>query len=159
MIEIKRQDIFISWENERELWEQQHQRALKQLEDDFSAERKEILADIVVLHNSLFDIQSKVSAAVDAAKRFEKLKDKDNFYKITFSESEFVELEELSIAIAKLRNPLPFRKAVYDVYYKNKINNLVKKIVGKDKVSGIYKITNTENEKTYVGQSVDIANR
>ena len=130
---------------------------LLQITEDF--EKIEILQDIKLLYASLADTQSKVTAAVEAAKRYEKLKDKDNFYKITFNESEFVELEELSIAIAKLRNPLPFRKAVYDVYYKTKINNLVKKIVGTKKVSGIYKITNIENEKTYVGKSVDIGNR
>jgi len=71
---------------------------------------------------------------------------------------EDIELEELEIAISKLTNGLPFRKAVYDVYYKNKMLDLVKRLNASG-VQGIYKITNILNEKVYVGQSVDIGNR
>jgi len=76
-----------------------------------------------------------------------------------FDEREVDELNELNRVILKLKNPMPFRKAVYDIYYKNKINDLVDRIVGKEKVGGIYKITHIESGKTYVGQSVDIGNR
>lgn len=57
-----------------------------------------------------------------------------------------------------MTNPLPFRKAVYDVYYKVKVNNLIKKVGAAGKC-GIYKITNILNEKVYIGQSLDIGNR
>jgi len=69
-----------------------------------------------------------------------------------------MELKELEVAISKLTNELPFRKAVYDVYYKNKVIDLIKRLEV-DGVTGIYKITNIVNEKVYVGQSVNIGNR
>jgi DNA-binding Lrp family transcriptional regulator len=103
-------------------------------------------------------MQDKEHAAVEVNERKEKLKEKDNFYKITLSTVEDIELEELEIAISKLTNAMPFRKAVYDVYYKNKMLDLVKRLKVSD-VMGIYKITNILNEKVYVGQSVDIGNR
>jgi hypothetical protein len=54
---------------------------------------------------------------------------------------------------------MPFYKAVYDIYYKNKVNDLVLRVVGKERISGIYKITDISNGKCYVGQSVDIGDR
>lgn len=103
-------------------------------------------------------MQDKEHAAVENNKRKEMLKEKDNFYKIILTTVEVIELEELEIAINKLTNPLPFRKAVYDVYYKLKVNDLVKRVGAAGK-SGIYKITNSLNGKVYVGQSTDIGNR
>lgn len=66
---------------------------------------------------------------------------------------------ELNKAIKKLRNPLPFRKAVYSIYYQPKINELVLRVVGSGRVSGVYKITHIESGKVYIGQSVNIGNR
>lgn len=76
-----------------------------------------------------------------------------------------VEIRELRKVINTLSNPMPFRKAVHDIYYRNKIDDLIKRVVnplipeGKNRVSGIYKITEIESGKTYIGQSVDIGNR
>jgi group I intron endonuclease len=54
---------------------------------------------------------------------------------------------------------MPFYKAIYEIYYKNKISDLVLRVVGKDRVSGIYKITHVDSGKVYIGQSVDIGER
>ena len=109
--------------------------------------------------NLLKDWQNKQHAAVEANKREDEIKQKDNFYKIILNEDETEELIELNKAIKKLRNPMPFRKAVYEIYYKPKINDLVKRVVGVGRVTGIYKITHIETQKVYIGQSVDIGNR
>ena len=44
-------------------------------------------------------------------------------------------------------------------YIKNKVNALVLRVVGSERISGIYKITHIESGKCYVGQSVDIGER
>ena len=36
---------------------------------------------------------------------------------------------------------------------------MLNRVVGKEKVCGIYKITNTENNKAYIGKSTDIKKR
>ena len=54
---------------------------------------------------------------------------------------------------------MPFYRAVYDIYFANKVSDLVSNVVGKGRVSGIYKITEIESGKVYVGQSVDIGER
>ena len=96
---------------------------------------------------------------VESYKKLDELKNKDSHHRITLNDDEEVELIELNKAIRKLKNPLPFRKAVYDIYYKPKINELVLRIIGQRKVMGIYKIIHVDSGRTYVGQSVDIGNR
>lgn len=99
------------------------------------------------------------AAAVSSAEREDEIRNAATHHKISFNDQEGFELEQLDAAIKRLSNPIPFRKAVYEYYYKPKINELVLRVVGKSKVCGIYKITHIENGKTYVGQSVDIGNR
>jgi group I intron endonuclease len=61
--------------------------------------------------------------------------------------------------VKHLKNPTPLYKAIYEIYYKNKVNDLVLRVVGAERVSGIYKITHIDSGKCYVGQSVDIGDR
>ncbi len=105
------------------------------------------------------DWRSKQNAVVESYKKLDELKNKDSHHRITLNDDEEVELIELNKAIRKLKNPLPFRKAVYDIYYKPKINELVLRVIGSRKIMGIYKIIHVDSGRTYVGQSVDIGNR
>jgi hypothetical protein len=89
----------------------------------------------------------------------ERIRAADTFYQIQLSPTEIYELAELDLAIKKLSNPLPFRKAIYDIYYRAKINDLVLRVVGPHRVSGVYKITELATGKVYIGQSVDIGER
>lgn len=70
------------------------------------------------------------------------------------------ELRELYTACGKMKlaNPVPLYKAIYDIYFKGPVKELGVKLSATG-VCGIYKITNTTNDKVYIGQSVDIAER
>ena len=45
------------------------------------------------------------------------------------------------------------------VHYENPYTDLIGRVVGKETVTGIYKITNIENNMCYIGQAVDISSR
>ena len=98
-------------------------------------------------------------SVIESFKRMEEIESAENYYKIFLSPEELQELAELNQVIKKLKNPMPFYKAVYDIYYKKKVGELVLRVIGPNRVSGIYKITDIQNGKCYVGQSVDIAER
>jgi len=157
-IETKKQSILLSWDEEFKVREDQHIRELELMKEEFNIDKIQFLTDWKEIAAKLSAMQDKEHAVIAGNERKEKLKNKDNFYKITLSTVEDIELEELEIAISKLTNAMPFRKAVYDVYYKNKMLSLVKRLKASG-VMGIYKITNILNEKVYVGQGVDIGNR
>lgn len=80
--------------------------------------------------------------------------------KLNLSSSAAEELKELYEACNKLKlaNPIPLYKAIYELYLRGPVKDLGVNL-GAIGVCGIYKITNTINDKVYVGQSVDIAER
>ena len=173
-IKTEMTEVKTNWENEIK---EQREKAFEHLNEIIKFEQEKIehkkvelnkhleetklqtTEQVEVFKTLLQDWKSRQDAAVEANKRADEIKQKDNFYKIVLSEDEIDELRELNKAIKKLRNPLPFRKAVYDIYYKPKVSELVLRVVGSGRRTGIYKITHIESQKVYVGQSVDIGNR
>ena len=179
------QDKFKQWEDEqdqkylkrREIYEENYskyiesQEELKELKkneitqkiESFESELNEKLQyneeQIKEIESSINEWKRKYDAAIDVYKQLEKDREAASYYKISFTSEEVEELDELNKAIKKLRNPDPFYKAIYEIYYRNKVNDLVNRVVGSKRVSGIYKITHIESGKCYVGQSVDIGNR
>lgn len=129
------------------------------LDEEFFEYQAEVEAEMEEIQDLIDELKRRQRATIEAYKRQEHEKHKDTFYRIVLSELEQEELAELNKAVRKLSNPQPFYKAIYDIYYKNKVNDLVNRVVGTNKVSGIYKITHIESGKTYVGQSVNIGNR
>lgn len=59
--------------------------------------------------------------------------------KLEFEDEERVEIAELRVVLGKLRNAAPLAKAIYEIYYRDKMKRLVMGL-GIDGVSGIYRI-------------------
>ncbi len=124
-----------------------------------AAEIEEIDTEIELLKAELDSWRKKHQSVIETYERLEQIRTAESFHKLSFSTGEVEEIMELNKIIPKLTNPTALRKAIYDIYYKNKVSDLIIRIVGKERVSGIYKITHFPSGKSYVGQSVDIAER
>lgn len=53
----------------------------------------------------------------------------------------------------------PLCKIIWESYYRNSCSALLDRLTKGEKISGIYKITNLNNNKVYIGQAVNIAER
>ena len=135
------------------------ERKIQEIESKIIVESDAATQQIKQYEIAINEWRSKYDAAVQGFKNLEKLKEAENYNKISFSPEELDELDELNKVMKHLKNPLPLYKAIYEIYYKNKVNDLVMRVVGNDRVSGIYKITHIDSGKCYVGQSVDIGDR
>lgn len=162
-----------------ELYKSREQELTLQLQSKKDQIESQLIQLDTLLKNKELDSQSTIEAiesqieiwkqrqsiAIEAFQDADRVANLATYNIITFSSTEMTEIKQLREVINTLSNPMPFRKAVYDIYYKNKIDDLVKRIVnplipdGLRRVSGIYKITEVKSGKTYVGQSVDIGNR
>ena len=107
----------------------------------------------------LADLSAKVSAAVEAAKRQEELATAQNFYKLNLSNEDIEEITKLREVAVLLRNSEPLNKVIWKVYYEKPYTDLIGRVVGSGIHTGIYKITNINSQKCYVGQAADIASR
>lgn len=113
----------------------------------------------IQLESKMNYLQSQVDAAVAAAKRTEELKQQVNFYRIQLSETDIKEIEMLREVIPYLRDKESLNKIIWKVFYEKPTSDLIGRVVGSGTHTGIYKITNINNQMCYVGQAANIADR
>lgn len=140
----------------------EYEEAKRQMEEEYLATMKTqsaILSQelnttniaIKAAETRLADLSSKVSAAIEAAKRQEELATAQDFYKLNLSNEDIKEITKLREVTVLLRDSEPLNKVIWKVYYEKPYTDLVGRVVGSGIHTGIYKITNIENQKCYVG--------
>lgn len=134
--------------------EEEYLNTLTECLKDFTFEIENKQKELNKIENQLKDIQSKVDNAVEAAKRAEELRQEKDFYKLQLSDIDIQEIEKLREVAPYLRDSEPLNKVIWKVYYEKPYSDLIGRIIGNNVYSGIYKITNIENEMCYVGQAV-----
>lgn len=98
-------------------------------------------------------------AAIAAAKRAEEMKIEKDFYRIQLSDIDIEEIKALRSVEHLLRDKEALNKVIWKVYYEKPTNDLIGRVIGSGSHTGIYKITNIENQKCYVGQAANLADR
>ena len=126
---------------------------------DFELKMAEMNSTIEDCQNILSQLQLKRAAAIEDAKRQEEMRTKEDFYKLQITETDLADILELKTVEKKLSKKEVLNKLIYKVYFEKPYTDLVGRVVGKETKTGIYKITNTLNQKVYVGQSTNIAER
>lgn len=161
--EERRISLFKQIKNEEELkrekieveLNQQKQEMLHNLENFRQATAEESEE----IKKQLNALKSKEESARLARLREYEENNKENFYMINIPSSDIYEIEELEKIVPKLTNARPLRKAIFDIYYKEHVKDMINRITEGKRISGIYKITEPKTGMCYIGQSVDIGNR
>lgn len=112
-----------------------------------------------VAQAELEQLQRAVDIAVEAAKRDEQKRQEKNFYRLVLPDSDLYEIAQLRAVEPYLRDKEALNKVIWKVYYEKPYTDLIGRVVGNKVKTGIYKITNIENQMCYVGQAVNIADR
>lgn len=109
--------------------------------------------------NELNDLEQKREKLIAAAKREDELKNEREFHSIFLSIDDVNDIKYLEKLKTQIRRPSLLAKLIWSEYLLRPTKELTDRVVGKNKTSGIYKITYITNGKSYIGQSVDIATR
>lgn len=115
--------------------------------------------DYALLEAAFADLRIKVDVAVQASKREEEKRQEKNFYRLVLPESDLNEIAQLRAVEPFLRDKEALNKVIWKVYYEKPYTDMIGRVVGQKVKTGIYKITNLENQMCYVGQAADIASR
>ena len=132
----------------------------KQVQDAQEAkaiQEVEIKAEIAKLLEQINNLKGIVDATTEVQRRAELERTEKDFYRLILSKEDLEEIAELRSI--KLRDATALNKVIWKVYYENPYTALIGRVIGQEKKTGIYKITNLINGMCYVGQSVDIAER
>jgi outer membrane murein-binding lipoprotein Lpp len=133
--------------------------SLQKNREDFEAKSLELKSEIDIYVADLNQIRRKRAAAIEDAKRQEEMKTQSEFYRLQISTEDLDDICELKQVEKKLSKKEVLNKLIYKVYFEKSYTDLIGRVVGKETKTGIYKITNTLNQKVYIGQAVNIAER
>lgn len=144
---------------EQENYQNEYLQVLNDCITDYnnSIQEKRILMED--LEKKLRELRTSVGAAVEANKRAYAIEIENQFYRLQLSEQDLNEIEKLKEIIPYLRDPESLNKVIWKIYYEKPYTDLVGRVVGSNVKTGIYKITNINNQMCYVGQAVNIAER
>ena len=129
-----------------------YQKKLELLENDFNLKRES-------LQKEINDLSSLRASLIEAQIREEEVKKKQDFYRIPISLESQEDIQKLFLFSKECHNPQLLRKLIWSEFYLKSFGELSSRILGSEKVCGIYKITNLKNQKIYIGQSVDMKTR
>lgn len=143
----------------REDASQAYAETLKEAVTEYQKEIEEKHLECGRLVSRIAAYQKDVAIAAEAAKRKLEMETKQSFYTLNLPQEDIMEINKLREVLPYLRDKEPLNKVIYQTYYAKPYSDLVGRVIGVGRHTGIYKITNLKNGMCYVGQSVDIAER
>lgn len=129
----------------------------------FKKQYEETVAHFMEQYNQMADnvraMRAINDAAVLAAKRAEEMKTAKDFYRIQLDDIDIEEIKALRSIEHLLRDKEPLNKVIWKCYYEKPTTDLIGRVIGGGIHTGIYKITEIETGKCYVGQAANLADR
>lgn len=153
------QNLILNLEQDREEAKNTYLKTTQECALEFQKEIDAKKQELIKIQTILDQEKEKVDIAIETAKRQQEKENQQDFYRITLSYDDINEIKHLREVLPYLRDKTPLNKVIYKVYYEKPLSDMIGRVVGAGQHTGIYKITNIDLQKCYVGQAVDIANR
>lgn len=126
----------------------------QEIYDDFEAYQEKINIRRNELEQILKKEEAKQQEIIEQYKRAEQIKQDKNFYRIVLSEDAQDDVKKLRKIAGELHDPTIIYKLIYKTYYEKPFTEMVGRVVSNEAAAcGIYKITNLENGRCYIGQT------
>ena len=130
---------------------------------NFNVQYNEVVNDLMIEYNELKDniavLRATNDAAIAAAKRAEEMKSQLDYYRIQLAPADISEIDMLRQVEPYLRDKEPLNKVIWKCYYEKPTTDMIGRVIGSGIHTGIYKITEIETGKCYVGQAANLADR
>lgn len=159
MKEAQERELKICYENGLEEIKRKLLKADSELNANYQENRLKYSKEINEIKSELDLFKAARRAIIDDQKRQEEMETNRSFYMLQIGQYDKMDIEQLRLIEPKLHNKEVLNKLIWSTYYQTPYKDLIGRIFGTRKVSGIYKITYVGNNKTYIGKSVDVANR
>ena len=130
-----------------------------QRENNYNTHKENLDRDISTLREELSDLKARREAYIEALKAEEKRQQDRAFYTINLTEENKEDIKILRSIEDKLHNSEALNRLIYDVFIKKPLGDLLLRIIGENTYGGIYKITNLDTQRAYIGRSTDIKKR
>ena len=174
LVAAEQQRLAAELQHKKELEEvkiqQEHEKQIEQLRLLYQREDGELHAQYVLKQakyqrdidqlKAEFDEFAVMQQAVnEAILRQKELKEKEDFYSIIVPENDREDIKVLQSMDLKLHNRDVIPKLIWELYIRRPCQEMIKRVTGGRKISGIYKITYKETGEAYIGKTTDFATR
>lgn len=130
-----------------------------QAETIYKQKKEELQTEIALLQSQFNDFKIRQDSINEAILREKELKEKEDFYSIQISKNDQEDIELLQSMDLKLHNRDVIPKLIWELFIRRPCQEMIKRVTGGRKISGIYKITNKETGEAYIGKTTDISTR
>lgn len=148
-----------AYQDAEEEYKKEYLETLKNYSKEFLDLEESNQKKLLELQVQVAEYQAKATAAAEAAKREEEKRLNINFYRCMLTPIDIEEITAIRSVAHLLRDPEPINKVIWKVYYEKPYTDLIGRVIGSGVHCGIYKITNIENQKCYIGQAANLAER
>lgn len=155
----KENSIKIKYEQAKKDYTEEYLKVMQDSVDSYLESIADYQQQVSEYQNIIDNYKNTQDAITESLKREVAIKEQENFYKIQLSEDSYNDILLLRELTKQLQNKEVLNKVIWKSYFEKPTNDLIGRIIGADTISGIYKITNPAEGKSYIGQAVDIAAR
>ena len=138
---------------------QEHQENVEAFKKQYEETVAHFMEQYRQMADNVRNMRAINDAAVLAAKRAEEMKIAKDFYRIQLNDIDIEEIKALRSIEHLLRDKEPLNKVIWKCYYEKPTTDLIGRVIGGGVHTGIYKITEIETGKCYVGQAANLADR
>ena len=153
------QNLILNLEQEREKAKNTYLKTTQECALEFQKEINAKKQELVKIQTILDQEKEKVDIAIETAKRQQEKENQQDFYRLVLSQEDISEIKRLREILPYLRDKTPLNKVIYKVYYEKPLSDMIGRVIGSGQHTGIYKITNIDNKKCYIGQAVSLSDR
>lgn len=129
------------------------------LDEAYAEKQAKILAEIDNISNELEKIRLTRKSLIEAQIKEKEIQENKNFYCIIPTENDKDDIRRLERVKKDLHNPRILSMLIWQTFFQKAMTSLCNNVLGTTTVTGIYKITNLNNNMCYIGQAVDVAAR
>lgn len=104
-------------------------------------------------------IKATRAATIQARIQEEQIREQREFYMLCPKSTDIADIKRLERIKPELNSPRILSMLIWSTFFQKPMTALCNNVLGTSTITGIYKITNQENEMCYIGQAVDVATR
>lgn len=146
-------------EQDYEKKDKEYDEKILECQKKWEESKKEIQKDKEQTEKEIEQLKSAWRAIQEATIQQEKLKEKQDFYRIVLKDEEISDILLFEDFKKKVNNKRAVSMLIWSTWFQKPMTALCTKVIGPSTVCGIYKITNIKNNRCYIGQAVDVATR
>lgn len=139
--------------------EREYQEHLSLLGVSYEKHQLDLLQKTDKIREELDSIKATRTAAIQAQIKEKEIKEKREFYMLCPKTADIDDIRRLERIKPDLHNPRILSMLIWSTFFQKPMTTLCNNVLGTSTITGIYKITNQNNDMCYIGQAVDVATR